>query len=181
MLNRSFFARNAVDVARAMIGMELRLDNVGGMIVETEAYLADDPASHSFIGKRTRNRSMWGEPGTAYVYLIYGMHLCLNIVCQPGSAVLIRALEPRHGIKTMQQRRGVEDVRKLCSGPGRLAQALGIQPHHDGMDTLARPFRLAAIASDHDVAIGKRIGISKAADQPWRFGLKASPFLSKKI
>ena len=168
-------------MARALIGIDLLYDGVGGRIVETEAYLADDPASHSFIGPRTRNRSMWGKPGTAYVYLIYGMHYCLNIVCEPGTAVLIRALEPAHGISTMQQRRRLDDVRKLCSGPGRLAQALGIALQQDGLDMLARPFRLTMIESDHQIAIGTRIGITKAAEQPWRFGLKDSAFLSKKM
>jgi DNA-3-methyladenine glycosylase len=181
MLDRSFFTRDALDVARTLIGVELMLDGVGGAIVETEAYVEDDPASHSFGGMRTRNRHMWSEPGTAYVYKIYGIHFCLNAVCVPGSAVLIRALVPTRGIDVMQERRGVENTRLLCAGPGRLAQALAIDASHNGRDMLAKPFRLLPPGEPPDIAIGTRIGITKAAHQPWRFGLKGSPYLSRKF
>lgn len=181
MLKRRFFARQATEVAKSLVGVEITLNDAGGIIAETEAYLEDDPASHSFGGPRTRNLHMWSKPGTAYVYKIYGIHLCLNAVCLPGSAVLIRALVPTRGIEAMQQRRGIDEPRLLCSGPGRLAQALGIGADHNGANMLQHPFHLAASAQMPDIAIGTRIGITKAADKPWRFGLKGSPFLSRKI
>lgn len=179
MTDESFFARDAVEVARAMIGMTLTLDGVGGLVVETEAYLADDPASHSYRGETKRNRAMFGPPGRAYVYRIYGMHWCLNAVCLRGSAVLIRALQPLEGVAAMAERRGTGNPRLLCSGPGRLAQALGIDSRHDGMSLFEAPFALRAAATGHEVSVGVRIGISKAAERPWRFGLAASPFVSK--
>jgi DNA-3-methyladenine glycosylase len=181
MLDRSFFARDALVVAKAMIGMELLLEGVGGTIVETEAYLADDPASHSFSGLRNRNRHMWSKPGTAYVYKIYGIHFCLNAVCLPGSAVLIRALAPQVGIDEMKQRRGVDKMHLLCAGPGRLAQALAVDASRDGTDMLKKPFRLLPPDKASALSIGTRIGITKAAHQPWRFGLKDSPYLSRKF
>lgn len=175
-----FFDRDAVTVARELIGAELLVDGVGGIIVETEAYTPDDPASHSHRGPTRRNAAMFGEPGSAYVYLCYGMHWCLNAVCGPGSAVLLRAVEPRTGIEAMQARRGRAGARQLCAGPGRLAQALGVDGALDGGSFLRRPFvlRPAGVASDA-IAIGPRIGISKAVERPWRFGLAGSPFLSK--
>ncbi len=181
MLKKSFFSRNALDVARDLIGVELTFGGAGGMIVETEAYVEDDPASHSFGGPRVRNRHMWSPPGTAYVYRIYGIHFCLNAVCLPGSAVLIRALAPTHGIELMQRRRSIDEHRLLCSGPGRLAQALAIDAGHNGADMLQAPFRLAPPIREAGLATGTRIGITKAADKLWRFGLKGSPFLSRKI
>jgi DNA-3-methyladenine glycosylase len=181
MLKRDFFARNALDVAQALIGVELTLNEAGGIIVETEAYLDDDPASHSFGGPRTRNLHMWSKPGTAYVYKIYGIHFCLNAVCLPGSAVLIRALEPTRGVPTMQAKRGLQDMRFLCAGPGRLAQALGIDDEHNGSDMHRAPFRLSPPSQAAEIAIGTRIGITRAAHQPWRFGLRNSPYLSRKI
>jgi DNA-3-methyladenine glycosylase len=181
MKDRLFFERSAVAVAQDMIGMKLTLEGAGGIIVETEAYLADDPASHSFRGPTIRNRAMFGPPGRAYVYRIYGMHWCVNAVCLPGSAVLIRALQPVSGIAIMQERRGFQDLRQLCSGPGKLCQALGIDGRHDGEELTGPPFALGVADQEHPIAVGQRIGITKAADQPWRFGLAGSPFVSAKF
>lgn len=179
MERENFFARTALDVAASLIGCELLHDGIGGIIVETEAYLPDDPASHSFAGPTKRNASMFGAPATSYVYLIYGMHWCLNAVCLPGSAVLIRALEPTAGLATMAQRRELADARKFCAGPGRLAQALGITGAADGLSFLALPFTLRRALEPPALVSGPRIGISRAADLPWRFGLAGSPFLSR--
>lgn len=178
---QAFFARDARVVAAAMIGLELTLDGVGGLIVETEAYLRDDPASHSFKGPTARNAAMFGAPGTSYVYRIYGLHWCLNAVCLPGSAVLIRAIQPKAGIEIMTERRGLEEVARLCAGPGRLAQALGITARHDGLPLLAPPFGLRRGRAAHDIVTGPRIGITRAADEPWRFGVAGSPFLSRRF
>jgi DNA-3-methyladenine glycosylase len=175
----TFFARNALEVADAMIGLELTLDGVVGIIIETEAYLPDDPASHSFKGRTARNASMFAGPATSYVYLIYGMHWCLNAACLPGSAVLIRALEPTRGVDRMQARRGTADLRQLCSGPGKLAQALGISRAHDGLSLTGAPFALRACRTDLPRSTGPRIGIRHATSQPWRFGAENSPFLSR--
>lgn len=179
-VSKSFFARDARLVAREMIGLELACGEAAGIIVETEAYLPDDPASHSFRGPSTRNASMFGEPGTSYVYLIYGMHWCLNAVCLPGSAVLIRALQPTRGIKEMAARRGTENPRLLCAGPGRLAQALGISRDQDGLSFLRAPFALREGVSG-TLVTGRRIGIAKAAEEPWRFGLANSPYVSRRF
>lgn len=181
MPSAAFFARNAVDVAKALIGMELTLDGCGGLIVETEAYLAGDAASHSYKGETRRNRSMFGTPGQAYVYRIYGMHWCLNAVCLPGSAVLIRALEPTTGLEILRQRRGRENMRQLCAGPGKLCQALGITGNHDGLSLLAPPFALNPASARHQIATGTRIGITKAAHEPWRFGIEGSAYVSRKF
>jgi DNA-3-methyladenine glycosylase len=169
--------------ARTLIGAALTLDGVGGTIVETEAYDISDPASHSFGGPSRRNAAMFGPPGRAYVYRIYGIHLCLNIVCgpQPGGAVLIRALEPTTGIEAMRERRGLREAGALCSGPGRLCQALGVTLAHDGLAIDAPPFRLIAADRPAGIVTGLRIGISKAAHQPWRFGLAGSPFVSRRF
>src|SRR5690606_20001048 len=174
----SFFNRDAVSVARALIEAEFRVGDTGGIIVETEAYTLDDPASHSYRGQTVRNAPMFGAPGTAYIYRSYGLHWCMNIVCQPGSAVLLRALEPVCGIPVMTERRGIENPRLLASGPGRLSQALGIDGTLNGLSTMAPPFSLhpqeqAAVIS------GTRIGISRATDRLWRFGRPGSPFLSR--
>jgi len=177
----SFFARDARAVAAEMIGLELTFDGVGGLIVETEAYLPDDPASHSFRGETARNAAMFAGPGLSYVYRIYGMHWCLNAVCLTGSAVLIRALQPTAGLERMAARRGMTDVAKLCAGPGRLAAALGITGSHDRIPLLAPPFVLRHGTVRHEIVTGPRIGISRAADLPWRFGARGSAFLSRRF
>ena len=160
--------------------MRLWVDGVGGVIVETEAYRREDPASHSFPGPTLRNAVMFGPLGHAYVYRSYGVHWCLNIVGgKPGSAVLIRALEPTDGLEAMRARRGVEPLRRLCSGPGKLCQALAVTAAHNGAALDAPPFRLAPAERDWSVVAGPRIGISKAVKAPWRFGAAGSPFLSR--
>lgn len=166
-----------------MIGAELFVDGVGGTIVELEAYDYEDPASHGVGNRRTaRNAAMFLAGGHAYVYRSYGIHWCLNFVCGPedeASAVLIRALEPTHGLDVMRARRGVEDVRLLCSGPGRLCQALGVTREHDGLALDRPPFELRARTSDVEIVTGPRIGITKAAERPWRYGLAGSRFVSR--
>jgi DNA-3-methyladenine glycosylase len=177
----SFFARDAVAVAADLIGAEFCVSSVGGIIVETEAYRLDDAASHSFAGATNRNRSMFGPPAHTYVYLSYGLHWCLNFVCLPGSAVLIRAIEPRWGLEAMRQRRGVSQERLLCSGPGRVGQALAVGKEQDGLPLDGKPFQLSPPTKCPPLATGLRVGISKAVEHPWRFGLKESPFLSRKL
>ena len=169
------------EVAPELIGMTLLFDGVGGRIVEVEAYDEADPASHSFSGPTARNRVMFGPAGHAYVYKIYGIHFCLNFVCRPGSAVLIRALEPVQGVETMLARRGAMPEKNLCSGPGKLAQALGIDLGHNGLALDAAPFDLVPANLAHPVVTGPRIGITKAVDTPWRFVRAGSPFLSKPL
>jgi DNA-3-methyladenine glycosylase len=181
-LTRSFFDRSVHEVAPDLIGATLLFKGVGGVIVEVEAYHHTDPAAHSFNGQTPRNAVMFGPPGFAYVYRSYGIHWCVNAVCEAAgsaSAVLIRALQPTHGIATMRRRRGLDDERLLCSGPGRLCEALGITRTHDGLPLDRAPFELRARADAVDIVSGPRIGITKAADLPWRYGLKGSRCLSK--
>ncbi len=180
-LDRAFFDRPVVDVARDLIGATLLVDGVGGPLVEVEAYDHADPASHSFRGPTLRNAAMFGPAGHAYVYKIYGIHWCLNFVCQPGSAVLVRAIEPVHGLPVMQQRRGNVAVRQLCSGPGKLCQALAVDSRHNGLPLEQSPFRLQAAAEQSEIGAGPRIGITKGVETPWRFVLRRSTFLSKPL
>lgn len=183
-LRGDFFARSVHEVAPDLIGVTLLVDGVGGPIVEVEAYDQEDPASHGFRGPTPRNAVMFGPPGFAYVYRSYGIHWCLNVVCDaPGraEAVLIRALRPEHGVETMRARRGLEAERALCSGPGKLCQALGVTGEHDGTALDSPPFELLARVETPHIATGPRIGISRAADQPWRYALAGSPFLSRPL
>jgi len=181
-LRRSFFGRPVLEVAPELIGATLLVNGVGGVIVEVEAYHHTDPAAHSYNGQTERNAVMFGPPGYAYVYRSYGIHWCLNFVCEAAgsaSAVLIRALEPLAGIAAMRRRRGLPDVRALCSGPGKLCEALSVTRRHNGLALDRPPFELRARAEKPGIAVGPRIGITKAVDHPWRFGLKGSRFLSK--
>jgi DNA-3-methyladenine glycosylase len=181
-LRRSFFARDVHVVAPDLIGAMFLFNGVGGRVVEVEAYHHTDPAAHSFNGRTPRNAVMFGPPGYAYVYRSYGIHWCVNFVCEAegsASAVLIRAIEPTEGIAAMRRRRGLKDERLLCSGPGRVCAALGITGAHNGLALDRPPFALWPRAEDVELAVGPRIGITKAAELPWRYGLKGSRFLSK--
>lgn len=181
-LTRPFFGRSVHEVAPDLIGATLLFNGAGGVIVEVEAYHHTDPAAHSFNGQTPRNAVMFGPPGFAYVYRSYGIHWCVNAVCEANgsaSAVLIRALQPTHGIAAMKRRRGMDDERLLCSGPGRLCEALGITGVHNGLPLDRAPFELRPRSEPPDVMVGVRIGITKAAELPWRYGLKGSKFLSK--
>ena len=183
-LRREFFARSVHEIAPELIGATLLYDGVGGTIVEVEAYDQDDPASHAFGGLTPTRASMFGPAGHAYVYRSYGVHWCLNFVCAPAGraeAALIRALAPTHGLDAMRERRGVEKERALCSGPGKLCQALAVTNEHDGVALDAPPFELLARTGTPAVAAGTRIGLSVAADRVWRYGLAGSPFLSRKL
>jgi DNA-3-methyladenine glycosylase len=181
-LDREFFARSVHQVAPDLIGCTLLADGVGGPIVEVEAYDHEDPASHGFRGETARNRSMFGPPGHAYVYRSYGIHWCLNLVCEEkgvAAAVLLRALEPEHGVGEMRARRNLDELRLLCAGPGRLCQALAVTGEHDGLPLNRPPFELRARKGEPEVVTGPRVGITQAADLPWRYGLAGSPYLSR--
>jgi DNA-3-methyladenine glycosylase len=181
-LSRTFFRRSVHEVAPDLIGAVLLFDGVGGRIVEVEAYHHTDPAAHSYRGPTPRNAVMFGPPGYAYVYRSYGIHWCVNFVCEPAgsaSAVLIRAIEPTIGLPVMRRRRGTRDDRLLCSGPGRVCAALRITAAHNGLALDAPPFALFARAEAVEIVAGPRIGLTKAVDKPWRYGLKGSRYLSK--
>ena len=172
------------EVAPELIGVRLLVDGVGGVVVEVEAYDAEDPAAHGFRGQTPRNASMFGPSGHAYVYRSYGIHWCLNLVCGAEGvpeAALVRALQPTDGVEEMRRRRGVEDERLLCSGPGRLCQALGVTREHDGLPLDEPPFTLFAAGEPVDVASGVRIGITRATDRQWRYVLAGSRYLSRKL
>jgi DNA-3-methyladenine glycosylase len=172
------------EVAPALIGCTLLVDGVGGKIVEVEAYDGEDPASHGYAGRTARNASMFGPPGRAYVYRSYGIHWCLNLVCEEAgaaAAVLVRALEPTQGLEAMRVRRGLEDARLLCAGPGRLCQALDVTGAHDGLPLDSPPFAVLPAAEAPEVLVGPRVGITRAAELPWRYGLAGSRFLSRAL
>ena len=176
--------QSAARVARRLIGATLQVDGVGGVIVETEAYDQADEACHAFGGMTARSAVLFGPPAHAYVYRSYGLHWCLNFVCREaghGAGVLIRAIEPTAGLALMRERRGLEDTRLLCAGPGRVGQALGIVRAHDGLPLDAAPFELRPAATAADVVTGVRIGISKAQHREWRFGLLGSRFVSRRF
>ncbi|HZU20521.1 MAG TPA: DNA-3-methyladenine glycosylase [Gaiellaceae bacterium] len=183
MTRRLDLRRSPHDVAPDLIGAELYVDGVGGVIVEVEAYDHEDPAAHGFANRRTeRNASMFLRGGHAYVYRSYGIHWCLNVVCGDegvAGAVLLRALEPMHGLDAMRRRRGLDDIRLLCAGPGRLCQALGVTRAHDGLPLDEPPFDLRPRTRDVEVVRGPRVGITKAAELPWRYGLAGSRYLSR--
>ena len=183
-LPAELFARSVHEVAPALVGVTLLVAGVGGRIVEVEAYDHEDPASHGYRGRTKRNASMFGPPGRAYVYRSYGIHWCLNLVCEGegmANAVLVRALEPTHGLDAMRERRGLADPRLLCSGPGRLCQALAVTREHDGLALDRPPFELLAADRPVEVVSGPRIGISRAAELPWRYGEAGSRFLSRPL
>ncbi len=183
LIRRAFFDRSVHAVAPELIGATLLVNGIGGRIGGVEAYHHTDPAAHSYRGRTERNAVMFGPPGYAYVYRSYGIHRCLNFVCEEegsASAVLIRALEPIAGIPLMRRRRGLKDERLLCSGPGKLGQALGItRARHNGLPLDKPPFELRVRTDAVEIVTGPRIGITKAAEMPWRYGLAGSPFLSK--
>lgn len=182
LIRRGFFARSVHAVAPDLIGATFLFNGVGGRIVEVEAYHHTDPAAHSYGGRTERNAIMFGPPGFAYVYRSYGIHWCVNFVCEPegsASAVLIRAIEPLEGLERMRRRRGLKDERLLCAGPGRVCEALGISRAHNGLPLDAPPFQLRRRAGTVEIAVGPRIGITKAVDHPWRYGLAGSRFVSK--
>jgi len=184
MIGKDFFARSVHEVAPDLIGVTLVADGVGGKIVEVEAYDQEDPASHGFRGRTRRNATMFGPPGHAYVYRSYGIHWCLNLVCGEegvAEAVLVRALEPTHELDLQRARRGVGDARALCSGPGKLCQALAITGRHDGLALDEPPFRLEDRAFVPEIVTGPRVGITQATELSWRYGLAGSSFLSRSL
>jgi DNA-3-methyladenine glycosylase len=181
-LTRTFFDRSVHEVAPDLIGATLLVGHVGGLIVEVEAYHHTDPAAHSYRGRTERNAVMFGPAGYAYVYRSYGIHWCLNFVCErdgSASAVLIRALQPVERLAVMRRRRGMSDERRLCAGPGRLCEALAVTHDHNGLRLDRSPFALYARTEMPEIAVGPRIGLTKAAEVPWRYGLAGSPYLSR--
>jgi DNA-3-methyladenine glycosylase len=183
-LGRDFFARSVHEVAPDLIGVRLLVDGAGGTIVEVEAYDHEDPASHGFGGRTGRNVSMFGPPGHAYVYRSYGIHWCLNLVCEEegtAAAVLLRALEPTHDLERMRVRRRTDDPRLLCAGPGRLCEALAVSRDHDGLPLDRPPFELRAGPQRVEVVAAPRIGITRAAELPWRYVLAGSRFVSRAV
>jgi DNA-3-methyladenine glycosylase len=183
-LDTAFFARSVHLVARELIGCRLFYKDCGGTIVETESYERDDPACHAYVGLTKRTATLFGPPGHAYVYLSYGIHSLLNVVAEPegeAAAVLIRALEPNAGLEGMQARRGARPEADLCSGPGKLTEALGIDLSVNAADLAADPFLLLPPESgwSGEVVTGPRVGITKAVDRPWRFSLAGSRFVSR--
>jgi DNA-3-methyladenine glycosylase len=183
-LGREFFARSVHDVAPELLGTTLLVEGVGGTIVEVEAYDRQDPASHGFRGRTVRNAAMFGPPGHAYVYRSYGIHWCLNLVCDAEGvpdAVLVRALAPTHGLDAMRARRGMDADALLCAGPGRLCQALGVTHEHDGLPLDRPPFTLVERTEAPTVVAAPRIGITAAADLPWRYAVAGSPYLSRAL
>lgn len=187
LLGEEFFDRSVHCVARDLIGCALLVDGVGGVIVECESYSRDDPACHAYVGLTDRTAPLFGPPGRAYVYLSYGVHSCLNFVCEPegeAAAVLVRALEPRWGTEAMARRRGRHGARELCSGPGKLTEALGIGLELNRASLTQPPFELRgreAEWSDVRVVTGPRIGITRAAELPWRFCAAGSEYLSRPL
>jgi DNA-3-methyladenine glycosylase len=182
LLRKAFFNRSVHEVAPDLIGATFLVDGVGGIIVEVEAYHHTEPAAHSYKGLTPRNAVMFGPAGFIYVYRSYGIHWCVNFVCEAAgsaSAILVRALEPTHGIPAMRRRRGLHDERLLCSGPGKLTEALGITHAYNGVPLDAPPITLRARAAKPDIVTGVRIGLTKAVELPWRYGLRGSKFLSK--
>ncbi|HTP20286.1 MAG TPA: DNA-3-methyladenine glycosylase [Solirubrobacteraceae bacterium] len=184
-MKRSFYARPVLEVARDLIGCVVSHDGSSGVIVESEAYHQTEPACHAYVGLTNRTRVIFGPPGVAYLYRSYGIHACLNAVCEPegvGAAVLIRALEPVDGIEPMRERRGVERIESLCSGPGKLTEALAIGLELNGTDLIQGSIVIAdrPRAWRHvQVVASRRIGITKAAELPWRFSAMGSRFLSR--
>jgi DNA-3-methyladenine glycosylase len=184
-VNREFFERSVHKVARDLIGCRLAVGETAGTIVETEAYEASDPACHAYIGRTARNEVLFGPPGHAYVYLSYGIHSLLNFVTEPegtASAVLIRALEPTDGIELMRERRGRDQIEALCSGPGKLSEALGVGLSLNGADLFAPPFALSERGETWNgakILSSERIGITKAAELPWRYSAAGSRFVSR--
>jgi DNA-3-methyladenine glycosylase len=181
-LRKSFFDRSVHQVAPELIGATLLFNGAGGIITEVEAYHHTEPAAHSYNGMTPRNAVMFGPAGYAYVYRSYGIHWCVNFVCEgagSASAVLIRALEPTEGLAAMHWRRRTADARLLCSGPGRLTDALGITHAHNGLALDVAPFELRERTGEIAVVAGPRIGLTKAVDLPWRYGLAGSRFWSK--
>jgi DNA-3-methyladenine glycosylase len=186
-VRRSFYERPVLEVAPDLVGCVVTHDGSSGVIVETEAYHESEPACHAYVGVTPRTSTLFGRPGVAYVYRSYGIHALLNAVCEPegvGAAVLIRALEPLSGLELMRARRGVESVRDLCSGPGKLTQALGIELDHNQTDLVHGPIQLGPRPPawrDVEIAVDERIGITRAAELPWRFTAAGSPYVSRPV